>query len=404
MKTMLKILTVTLLVALAVPQVQAHCGACGVEGHAESKSDIVDTAVAAGAFKTLVAALTAAELVDALKGEGPFTVFAPTDEAFSKLPKGTVESLLKPENRQQLVSVLTYHVVSGDLSAKQVVMRDAAETLNGQRIDIKLSGNGVTVDEAKVITTDVMASNGVIHVIDSVMLPSSETIVGVAEQAGSFGTLIAAVKAAGLADVLMGDGPFTVFAPTDEAFAALPAGTVESLLEEENRGKLQTILKYHVLSGRAYSDALLKQKAVGTLAGLDVRISIKNGKARADDATIVATDIDAANGVIHVIDRVLLPSQERASRASASGLIEMAIAKGAPMFNHGNQAGCAALYEMTANALLALYADMPQDARMALSDALMKMDRSHDSSDQAWIMRRGLDRAYAAMEMEVASR
>ncbi len=401
MKTMLKMLTVFALVALAVPQAQAYRSA---EGHAEIKPDIIDTAVAAGNFNTLATALTAAGLVDALKGDGPFTVFAPTDEAFAKLPKGTVESLLKPENKQQLVSVLTYHVVAGELAAKQVVQREAAETLNGQRINIKASSDGVMVDDAKVLATDIMASNGVIHVIDSVMLPSSDSIVGVAEKAGSFGTLIAAVKAAGLADVLMGDGPFTVFAPTDEAFAALPDGTVESLLKEENRSKLQTILKYHVVSGRVFSDAVLKQDAISTLAGLDLRISLKAGKAKINESTIVATDIDAANGVIHVIDQVLLPTGDRASRAGASELIEMAIDKGAPMYNHGNAAACAALYEMTATALLALDVDMPQEARMALSGALVEMNRSHDASEQAWIMRRGLDSAYESMKMEFAGR
>jgi uncharacterized surface protein with fasciclin (FAS1) repeats len=400
MKSMLRILTVSSLVALAVPPAQAHGGSCGSDGQAQSAPDIVETARAAGNFATLAAALAQAGLLDALKSEGPFTVFAPTDEAFAKLPEGTVESLLEPDNREQLISILTYHVVSGELPAKQVVKLKVAETLNGQRLDIRADDSGVTVDKAQVVATDLMASNGVIHVIDSVMMPASETIVGVAEQAGSFGTLIAAAKAAGLAEALMGEGPFTVFAPTDEAFAALPAGTVESLLEAENRDKLTTILKYHVVSGRVFSDEVLSQSSVSTLAGFDVRISLKDGQARADESTIVATDIDASNGVIHVIDQVLLPNEERMSRANGLGLIEMAIDKGAPMYNHGNPAACAALYEMTANALITLGGDLPQDAHMALSNALVKMNQSHDPSDQAWIMRRGLDRAYAAMTME----
>jgi len=164
--------------------------------------DIVDTAVAAGSFKTLAAALGAADLVDALKGEGPFTVFAPTDAAFAKLPAGTVESLLEPENKDQLTAVLTYHVVAGQVAAKQVVDLKGAKTLNGQRIDIAVSGGKVTVDKANVVKTDIQCSNGIIHVIDSVILPSADDIVVTAGKAGAFKTLLAAATAAGLAEAL----------------------------------------------------------------------------------------------------------------------------------------------------------------------------------------------------------
>ena len=133
--------------------------------------DIVDTAVGAGDFKTLAAALDAARLVSTLKGDGPFTVFTPTDAAFAKLPAGTVENLLKPENRQQLVDILTYHVVPGKVMASDVVGLDEAETVNGKTIDVQVDGNTVKVNDANVTATDVAASNGVIHVIDQVILP-----------------------------------------------------------------------------------------------------------------------------------------------------------------------------------------------------------------------------------------
>ncbi|MCU0977025.1 MAG: fasciclin domain-containing protein [Steroidobacteraceae bacterium] len=136
------------------------------------QSDIVDTAVAAGSFKTLAAALEAGGLVETLKGDGPFTVFAPTDEAFAKLPAGTVESLLKPENKDQLVAVLTYHVVPGKVKAADVVKLTSAKTVNGQSVTIKVADGSVSVDGAKVTATDIAASNGVIHVIDSVILPN----------------------------------------------------------------------------------------------------------------------------------------------------------------------------------------------------------------------------------------
>jgi uncharacterized surface protein with fasciclin (FAS1) repeats len=133
--------------------------------------DIVDTAVAAGSFKTLAAALQAAGLVDTLKGPGPFTVFAPTDDAFAKLPPGTIEELLKPENKDKLVSILTYHVVAGKVTAAQVMKMNSAKTVNGQPLAITATGGTVMVDNAKVIKADILCTNGVIHVIDSVIMP-----------------------------------------------------------------------------------------------------------------------------------------------------------------------------------------------------------------------------------------
>lgn len=136
-----------------------------------AEKDIVDTAVAAGQFKTLASAIQAAGLVDTLKGDGPFTVFAPTDEAFAKLPAGTVEDLLKPENKDQLVDILTYHVVPGKVEAADVVKMDEAKTVNGKMVDIKIKDGTAMVNDAKVTKTDIAASNGVIHVIDTVILP-----------------------------------------------------------------------------------------------------------------------------------------------------------------------------------------------------------------------------------------
>ena len=136
-----------------------------------ASQDIVDTAVSAGSFKTLVAALQAAGLVDTLKGKGPFTVFAPTDEAFAKLPPGTVEDLLKPENKEKLVAILTYHVVPGTDLASQIAKMKSVKTVNGQSLAISVDGSTVMVGDAKVIKTDILCSNGVIHVIDSVLLP-----------------------------------------------------------------------------------------------------------------------------------------------------------------------------------------------------------------------------------------
>jgi uncharacterized surface protein with fasciclin (FAS1) repeats len=141
-----------------------------IPAHAAEK-DIIDTAIGAGQFKTLAAALDAAGLVATLKGDGPFTVFAPTDDAFSKLPAGTVEALLKPENKQKLVDVLTYHVVPGKLMAAEVAKLEKATTFSGKSIDIRIDGNSVKVNDANVTATDIGATNGVIHVIDKVLMP-----------------------------------------------------------------------------------------------------------------------------------------------------------------------------------------------------------------------------------------
>ena len=146
----------------------------GLVAHAQSANkDIVETAVGAGSFKTLAKALQAADLVDTLKGRGPFTVFAPTDEAFAKLPQATLEDLLKPENKAKLRRILTYHVVAGRVTAADVLKLKSAKAVSGDTIDIKATGGSVMVDEAHVTKTDINASNGVIHVIDSVILPDA---------------------------------------------------------------------------------------------------------------------------------------------------------------------------------------------------------------------------------------
>lgn len=145
--------------------------ASAIPASAATSKDIVDTAIAAGNFKTLAAALQAAGLAETLKGKGPFTVFAPTDEAFNKLPAGTVDSLLKPENKDKLKAILLYHVVSGEVGSSQVVKLSSAKTLEGKDVTVSVDNGSVTINNAKVITPDVKASNGVIHVIDTVLIP-----------------------------------------------------------------------------------------------------------------------------------------------------------------------------------------------------------------------------------------
>lgn len=159
-----KVSSVLLVLVLATSVQASSCSA------AKESKDIVAVAAGAGSFNTLVAAVKAAGLAETLQGAGPFTVFAPTDEAFAKLPAGTVESLLKPENKQKLIAILTYHVVPGKVMAADVKTMQAG-TVNGQKLSLVVANGGVTVNNAKVVATDVAASNGVIHVIDTVVLP-----------------------------------------------------------------------------------------------------------------------------------------------------------------------------------------------------------------------------------------
>jgi transforming growth factor-beta-induced protein len=283
---------------------------------------IVDIAVADGRFTTLVTALQEAELVDALSGEGPFTVFAPTDDAFAKLPEGTVEALL--EDIPALSDILLYHVVSGAVLAEDVVMLESAETLLGESVEIKVDGGMVYINEAQVIITDIVASNGVIHVIDSVLLPPQEeslgTIVDIAVADGRFTTLVTALQEADLVEALSGEGPFTVFAPTDDAFALLPDGTIEALLADIPA--LTDILLYHVVPGEVLAADVVELQYAETLLEKDIEIRVKDGMVYLNDAQVIITDIMADNGVIHVIDSVLLPPE------SVGTIVDLAVADG----------------------------------------------------------------------------
>ena len=275
----------------------------------EEPGTIVDIAVADGRFTTLVSALQAADLADTLAGEGPFTVFAPTDDAFAKLPEGTIEALL--DDIPALTDILLYHVVSGEVLAEDVVMLEEAETLLGEAVSIKVEEGMVYLNEdVQVVITDILADNGVIHVIDSVLLPPEElgTIVDIAVADGRFTTLVSALQAADLADTLAGEGPFTVFAPTDEAFDKLPEGTIEALLEDIPA--LTDILLYHVLSGEVLAEDVIMLEEAETLLEEMVSIKVEDGMVYLnEDVQVIITDILADNGVIHVIDAVLLPPE-----------------------------------------------------------------------------------------------
>jgi uncharacterized surface protein with fasciclin (FAS1) repeats len=275
-------------------------GGVGGQGQSDLK-DVVDTAVAAGTFTKLAEALTEAGLVNALKGTGPFTVFAPTDAAFAAFEQAN-PGVLGALSKAELSAVLTYHVIAG-AAVKAADLKDdqVAVTLNGSPVLVDLTG-GVKVGasaEANVTTPDVLASNGVIHVIDEIILPPEKDIVETAVAAGSFTQLAGALTSANLVTTLKGDGPFTVFAPTDQAFAKLttvPAGDA-----------LKNVLLYHVVSGAVGSGDLVAGPVPTLLTGKTVDVKLTGG-VQINSSKVTTANIIAKNGVIHVIDTVLIPN------------------------------------------------------------------------------------------------
>jgi transforming growth factor-beta-induced protein len=270
--------------------------------------NIVEIAVADERFTTLVAAVTKAGLVETLSSPGPFTVFAPTNDAFAALLAElgiTAEELL---DSPDLASILTYHVVAGKVTAADVVKLSKATTVNGKDIMIEVKdGNVILNGSIKVIITDIMASNGVIHVIDGVLLPPKPSIVEIAVGNPDFSTLVAALTKADLVGALSGDGPFTVFAPTNAAFEKLAGDLgveVADLLELPN---LEAILLYHVAEGAVKAEQAIALGSITTLNGASVHVSKKGDDVFINKSKVIGADVEASNGIIHIIDAVLIP-------------------------------------------------------------------------------------------------
>ena len=275
---------------------------------AAADNSIAAVAQAAGGFDTLLAAATAGGLAEALATNGPFTVFAPTDAAFAELPQAAVNNLLQPENRETLASLLQHHVVAGRIDAAGVIEAGELESLAGTPLTVEVEGDEVRIGGVRIVQTDIGADNGIIHVVEQVMFPAGfACIATVAQRAGQFNTLLAAAEAAGLKDALSVQGPFTVFAPTDDAFAALPEGTVENLLQPENRAELKRLLQHHIVAGRLPAEEVLAAESLETLAGTTLQVTLDGEQPRVGGADITATNVMAGNGVIHVINAVLIP-------------------------------------------------------------------------------------------------
>ncbi len=300
--------------------------------------NIAEVATEAGNFTTLLAAATAADLVGPLTADSELTVFAPTDEAFAAALEALDLSADELLASDALADILTYHIVAGEVKSDVVVTLDGqeVETLNGDSVTVSVDGSSVKVNDANVVAVDVDASNGVIHVIDSVLLPADvaaalgaggedameddameddamedvpATVVDIATSSDDFSILVEAVLAADLAGTLSGEGPFTVFAPTNDAFAAALDAlelTKEELLASPD---LAGILTYHVVPAKVLAaDAIAADGTeVPTVNGDTIEVSVVDGSVMVDGATVTATDLIAGNGVVHVIDAVILP-------------------------------------------------------------------------------------------------
>lgn len=280
--------------------------------------NIVQTAESVPALSTLVTALKAGGLVTALSGPGPFTVFAPTNDAFNSLPPGVLNNLLVPSNVKVLDNILTYHVVAGAAAySSQLSNLENVKTLQGQNATVFLNFGSVYINYALVVIANVTCSNGVVHVIDKVLLPAASksflapflpNIVQLAQSVPDLSTLVTAVVAGGLAATLSGPGPFTVLAPTNEAFAALPPGVLASLLQPANVKVLDAVLTYHVVAGAAVKfSQLTDREVIKTIQGGPVEVFYYFKDTFINYAQITAPDNLASNGIVHIIDAVLLP-------------------------------------------------------------------------------------------------
>ena len=269
-------------------------------------SDIPTTAGTTGIHNTLVNAVVQANLLTTLSGDGPFTVFAPTDQAFTDAGVD-LTALDTPEGNQALANILQYHLISGEVPASGVTDCLSADAVNGQPLSFTVGDSGVMVNDANVITTDVITSNGLIHVIDKVLTPTDtpRDIPRTAQCTGSHNSLVAAVVQAELLTTLQGAGPFTVFAPTDQAFT--DAGIdLAALNTPDGKQTLSDILLYHVVASSVPSSALTNGMTAEAVNGDELTFDLSSG-VMVNDANVVTPDVATSNGIIHVIDKVLMP-------------------------------------------------------------------------------------------------
>ena len=296
---------------------------------ADSNDDIPTNATNTGVHDSLVAALVQADLVATLQGDGPFTVFAPTDQAFTDagIDLSTFDT---DEENATLVDILLYHVYAGAVYAADVTDGMTVAMVNGDDASFTVTDGTVMIGDATVTSADVMASNGVIHVIDKVLMPPADLvdIAAVAMSTGAHDSLVAALVKADLVTTVQGDGPFTVFAPTDQAFS--DAGIdLDAFTTDEQIATLTDILLYHVYAGAVYAAGVTDGMTVAMVNGDDASFTVTDGTVMIGDATVTAADVMASNGVIHVIDKVLMPPADLvdiAAVATSTGVHDSLVA------------------------------------------------------------------------------
>lgn len=302
-----------------------------VDGFVMDKNqDFVDNFKNTPTLPFLNSAIDRASLTETLRG-GPFTVFAPNNNAFTQLPTGTIETLFKPESKKQLNDLLTYHVLAGSFEVEDFKDGQELVTLNGAKLKVKKDSNGTMVGNAKILVSNIIQKNGVAHIIDTVLtpetattkittigdikVPSDQNFADSLATIPTLSTVAKAVEAGGLTSTLKMDGPFTVFAPSNDAFNKLPPGALENLLKPENRAQLISVLTYHVLPGKILVTNLKDGQELITLNGTKLKVKVNGtkvsligGQSANNIATIETSDVIQSNGVAHIIDNVLFPA------------------------------------------------------------------------------------------------
>ena len=375
---------------------------------APTKSGDLATVAEAAGLTTLLALVKAAGLE--LAAGQSYTIFAPTNDAFAKLPAEKVKFLTSPAGKRTLQTVLKHHVLNVPLDSAALLGRRAVQSLAGQSLAV--DAEALSVAGAKIVAADVAFDGGVVHVVDAVLMPELRSLTELLAAQPNLSTLRTAVEAAGLGAQLGADnpGPWTVLAPSNEAFAALPAGALEALLAD--REQLVAVLAAHVIPSAIRRQEMLAQGSARTLSGqTSVNFALAQGAVTVSGAQILVADVPAANGVVHIIDKVLLPEAgpkaEAKVRTGAAApgdaaalrrVFELAIERGVPIFNAGEPAACAAIYEVAVVAAAALgQSSLPPQAVAQLQAALDEGSRQAVAAERAWIYRRAIDKVYGAL-------
>jgi monofunctional biosynthetic peptidoglycan transglycosylase len=375
--------------------------AIGPEGAAPAKSSSLAAVAKSVDLTTLLSFI---EISARQLPAGNVTVFAPTNKTFEAIPADRVKFLTSAAGRETLRTILKHHALPTALDSGSLLQGRGVIALSGRNLAI--DREELTIAGASLLIADVPFDGGIACVIDRVMKPETRSIAELIGQDPRLSTLLKAVTAAGLAAQLGGEneGPWTVLAPSNEAFAALGEGTIKELMADP--AQLAKILSAHVIASRIRRSDMIAQRSARTLLGREAVIfALNDGRITADGAGIMTGDIEASNGIIHIIDRVIVPDpsasknvpveETTATTLGVSGLLELAIDRGVPLFNDGKPDACAAIYEVAIAAIIdlgsqALAGDTVESLRLALASGRVE----RNATNRAWIFRRAMDRVY----------